>query len=34
MYDSPMKNACYDLCALGSLHNEFDDLMGGMLETQ
>lgn len=29
-----MKNACYDLCALGSLRNEFDDLMGGMLEIQ
>lgn len=29
-----MKNACYDLCALGSLHNEFEDLMGGILEIQ
>jgi hypothetical protein len=29
-----MKNACYDLCALGNLHNEFDVLMGGMLEIQ
>jgi hypothetical protein len=29
-----MKNACYDLCALGSLHNEFDGLMGGMPKIQ
>jgi hypothetical protein len=34
MWDSPMKNACYDLCALGSLHDEFDDLMAGMPQIQ